>query len=265
MNRAISDVLAPVARASRLLIALDFDGTLSPLVDEPMSARALPDAARALSALSKLPDTTVALVSGRSLVDLRIIAEHDDSSSLVLVGSHGAERWLPAPLRAADAETRGAEEQGESDEHRAIKDRARESLPGVPGVFFEPKSHGFAVHVRLANPEDGRAATEAIDALMQQHAPSWRRRAGHNVVEYSYRHEGKDTAIAFLRELVDADVVLFAGDDVTDEDAMRALHPGDLGIRVGEGESVASLRVADPQELSELLWTVANIRGRQEQ
>ncbi|MGA7148029.1 MAG: trehalose-phosphatase, partial [Microbacterium sp.] len=68
----VRDAIAPVAASDRLLVALDFDGTLSPLADEPMEARMLPAARAALDALVAAPDTIVALVSGRSLTDLRL-------------------------------------------------------------------------------------------------------------------------------------------------------------------------------------------------
>jgi trehalose 6-phosphate phosphatase len=63
-----------------------------------------------------------------------------------------------------------------------------------------------------------------------------------------------------LREHFDATGILFAGDDVTDEDAMRVLGPGDLGVRVGPGESVATLRVDTPQDMAVLLEAVASER-----
>lgn len=65
--------IARVAASDPLLVALDFDGTLSPLVDDPMDARMLPAARTAVDALLAAPATIVALVSGRSIVDLRII------------------------------------------------------------------------------------------------------------------------------------------------------------------------------------------------
>ena len=87
--------LTSLAATSRLLVALDMDGTLAPLHDRPMEVRMAPEARAAVHRLTALPATTVALVSGRSLHDLRVIAEHDDDSPLLLAGSHGAEFWLP--------------------------------------------------------------------------------------------------------------------------------------------------------------------------
>ena len=90
---SLHEALTRVAAADRLLVALDFDGTLAPLEDEPMRARVLPVAAKAVAALAALPDTPVAFVSGRSMHDLREIAEHADNAQIFLAGSHGAELW----------------------------------------------------------------------------------------------------------------------------------------------------------------------------
>jgi trehalose 6-phosphate phosphatase len=80
------------------------------------------------------------------------------------------------------------------------------------------------------------------------------------VLEFSSRNEGKDAAMAALRERFDATGILFAGDDVTDEDAMRVLGAGDLGVRVGPGESAAALRVDSPQQIAALLEALADER-----
>lgn len=225
----------PLVTARRLLVALDFDGTLSPLHDEPMKARMLPAARDAVRALAAAPCTWVALVSGRSLTDLRIIAEHRDDSPILLAGSHGAEYWTP------DA---GLAEPDEQPRDVVLRDRLRaeaeQATRHLHGVWIEPKTFGFGVHTRMAPPADAKAANDAADAIVAAGAPHWRRRTGHNIVEYSFRDEGKDTAVAHLRELVHADAVLFAGDDVTDEDALRSLGPGDLGVRVGEAAVTAA-------------------------
>ena len=66
--------LDDAASAPRLLIACDFDGTLADIVDDPLAARPRHVASRALSALASMPNTLVAIVSGRSLDDLRCVA-----------------------------------------------------------------------------------------------------------------------------------------------------------------------------------------------
>lgn len=253
--QALDEALTRIAASDRLLVALDFDGTLAPLNDEPMNARALPDAATAVAALAELPDTPVAFVSGRSLHDLREIAEHTDGSPVHLAGSHGAEYWSPE---------QGTLPTDDDDAARALRDELRDEmtaqLAGLPGVWVEPKTFGFGIHTRVASRKHARAARAAADQLVADRAPHWRRRTGHNIVEYSFRHEGKDSAIAALRERLGATAVLFAGDDVTDEDAMASLGESDLGIRVGAGETAAAVRVGSIQELADALSALARMR-----
>jgi trehalose 6-phosphate synthase/phosphatase len=255
-DKSLHDALARVAASDRLLVALDFDGTLAPLEDEPMKARALPVAAAAVAALAALPDTPVAFVSGRSLHDLREIAEHADDAQIFLAGSHGAEFWVPGD---------GVLDTDDDDAAHALRDELRnemtDELGDLEGVWVEPKTFGFGIHTRVASEEDAQLARDAADRLVAERAPHWRRRTGHNIVEYSFRHEGKDSALAALRARLGATAVLFAGDDVTDEDALASLGAGDLGIRVGQGESAASVRVGSIQELAAALGLLARMRA----
>ena len=250
------DAVRRIASADRLLVALDFDGTIAHLEDEPMKARMIGAARAAIDRLTALPDTTVAFVSGRSLHDLREIAEHRDDSPVLLAGSHGAEFWVPGE---------GALEPAPDEVDAALRERlyehAIEATKHMEGVWIEPKTFGLGVHTRLASAETAAAADGAVDAIVAAEAPHWRRRTGKNIVEYAFRHEGKDSAVAALRERVGATAVFFAGDDVTDEDALRSLGPEDLGVHVGGGESAATLDVADVEDLAALLDELANARA----
>jgi trehalose 6-phosphate phosphatase len=244
----VIDPIVALARTPRLLVALDFDGTLAPLVDEPMTARMSPDARAAVDALRAAPGTSVAFVSGRTLGHLREIAEHDDASTVLLAGSHGAEYWAPASWPGGGPAGGGGDDTAALALRDALQAEAAAAVAGIDGAWVEPKEFGFGVHSRLVD-------------LMAARAPQWRARAGHNITEYAFRDEGKDTAVRHLRELTDATGVLFAGDDVTDEDAITALGPGDVGVRVGAGPSAAQIRVADIAELAALLARLAHLRA----
>ncbi|MFS0714823.1 trehalose-phosphatase [Microbacterium sp. 2P01SA-2] len=250
----LAEALDRAASARHLLIALDFDGTLAPLVDEPMSARMLPAARDALTQLGHAPATTVALVSGRTLEHLAEISEREPGSQIHLAGSHGAEFWHPD----ADADD-------DPDDEAALRDaltaQAEEIIAGVEGAWIEHKRFGFGLHTRLADRDGAADAAARVDELVSAEAPTWRRRTGQDILEFASRHEGKDSAVRSLRERVGADVVVFAGDDVTDEDALRSLERGDVGIRVGEGESVAEYRVPDAAALAALLGRLAEARA----
>lgn len=253
---ALKDALRGIAASDFLLVALDFDGTLAPLQDEPMEARMLPAARAAVDALVATPDTVVALVSGRSLTDLRLIAEHDDESPLLLAGSHGAELWIPRVGTVVHGDDPAAAELRDR-----LRAHAEEATSHLDGVWIEPKTFGFGVHTRRADAAAADAANRAVDAIVETEAPHWRRRTGHNIVEYAFRHEGKDTAIEELRDRTLAAAVLFAGDDVTDEDALVSLGLDDLGVHVGTGPTAAALRVPDIPALVELLLALAVARG----
>ena len=89
LDAALEQALDAFARRDRVLVAVDFDGTLAPIVLDPDDARALPPAVEAIATLLTLPRTHLAVVSGRPLEQLRRLLAPPDG--VALVGSHGAE------------------------------------------------------------------------------------------------------------------------------------------------------------------------------
>ncbi len=86
-------------------------------------------------------------------------------------------------------------------------------------------------------------------------------RGGKDILEFAVRHVTKGDAVDRLRELRGADAVFFAGDDVTDEDAFAVLRDGDVGVKVGAGETRAGFRVTDPAALTDVLKQLARLRA----
>ena len=244
-----------LAGVPRLLVALDFDGVLAPIVDVPSEARPLPATVAAIEALAALPATTVALLSGRGRADLAAVSGF--GSPIRLIGSHGGEF------------DDGAGSGGTSlldDEQRARLDRLtaelRELVDGEPVVTLEPKPAGMAVHVRNAPPEVGTRVLDAVRA-----GPASREGVeatpGKAVLDLSVVRMDKGAALELLREGVAADAVLFAGDDVTDETAFARLRPGDVGVKVGPGDTAAGHRVDEPSDVTALLELLVAARGAQ--
>lgn len=243
----LADELARLARAPHLLVALDFDGVLAPIVPVPSDARPLPGSAAAIRALAALPGTSVALVSGRGLADLAEVSGFEPP--VRLVGSHGFEfddgkTVLDDAQRARRAEL-AAELVGLVD--------------GAPGVRLEEKVAGMAVHIRGATPEVGARVLDAVRA-----GPGARAgitvTPGKAVLDLAVLEVSKGSALDVLRERTGADAVFFAGDDVTDETAFARLGPGDLGVKVGEGETAAAHRVPDPAAVTDLLDALLDAR-----
>lgn len=252
---ALAGALRRLAETDRLLLALDFDGTLAPFVDVPRGARALPESKAALDRLEKLPRTWVAYVSGRPLESLETVTEADDDA--LLIGSHGVEIRFGRDGVSLDL----------SEEERDTLARLGEALgalvDAVPGTKLEVKPVGFGVHYRTVEGDRGaevvarayEAAGAVSDALTV--------RDGKDIIEFSVREAHKGDGIERLREYTGATAVLFAGDDVTDEDALRVLDPaaGDVGIKVGPGETAAQYRVADERAIATLLTLLAEARA----
>jgi trehalose 6-phosphate phosphatase len=225
------------AATPRLLVGSDFDGTLAPIVNNPADARPLPGAADALIALAGLPSTTVALVSGRALSTLRELSSMP--RTVHLVGSHGAE-FDSGFSHDIDGE---------------LLERITAELTAIaanrPGVTVEPKPASVALHVRNASAADGRDALDAARAAAQ----AWDAEltAGKAVLEFAVVSTDKGEAIDIIRDRDDATAVVFFGDDVTDEKAFRRMRDGDVGVKVGPGDTLAKYRVESPEDVATAL------------
>lgn len=230
----------------RLLVALDFDGTLAPLAARPELAR-LPEATRAaLQALAARADVAVAVVSGRGLDDLRAKV---GLKRVAYAGNHGFElavdgwRWTHPGVpgrRPALA--------------RALK--AAASLCRLArGAWVEDKGVTFTVHVRAVRDPAGEAA------LRRALAASVRRTGGLALVPGKRVYEvrprlawDKGRAVELLRRLLAPRAAcVYVGDDVTDEDAFRRLAGKALTVTVGRGPSAAACRIASPAAVRRLL------------
>lgn len=248
----LADALAELARTETLLVALDFDGTLAPLVDDPAAARALPEAREAMLALLDTPRTRIALISGRAMDSLIEVSEAPDT--VLLSGSHGIEERLDTPpvITLTSDEIDRVERLGEA-LHR-VSERH-------DGVWVEVKPAGFALHSRLADDTVARAAQQDAATAVAS-IEGLTTRPGNNVLEFSVRSTTKGDAVMRLREHSGATAVLFAGDDVTDEDAFAALLPGDVGIKCGAGPTAASFSVPGIPDVARALAQVASLRRR---
>ncbi|WP_020100873.1 trehalose-phosphatase [Mycobacterium sp. 360MFTsu5.1] len=237
--------LDTVAATPRLLVTSDFDGTLSPIVNNPADARALPAGSAALLDLAALPDTFVALVSGRALDVLRELSGMPDS--VHLVGSHGAE-FNTGFTQTVDTALLAE-----------IVDSLTEIASRYPGTAVETKPASAALHVRNATAADGEAALAAARKAGTQWAAE--PTEGKAVLEFAVVTTNKGSAIDVLRERDGATAVVFLGDDVTDEKAFARLRDGDVGVKVGPGPSAAQYRVDSPEDVAEALAYLAARRA----
>ncbi|HWF10624.1 MAG TPA: trehalose-phosphatase [Bryobacteraceae bacterium] len=217
-------------RAARLLLFLDFDGTLAPIVDFPEDA-AMPESTRAvLLAMARRPDFLLSLISGRSIRDL---SQRAGVAPVILAGNHGLEihgpelDWVePAAVKLGPA-------------LRALQGELRARLFPVEGVEIENKNLSTSVHFRRA-PNARDAIFQTIDEFADPGL--FRVREGKMVAEILPRVDAdKGTAVRWIRARreVEGDLTVCAGDDTTDEDLFRAAGDG-LTIKVGDPASTAA-------------------------
>ncbi|MFC5993750.1 trehalose-phosphatase [Pseudonocardia hispaniensis] len=241
--------LQTLAATPELLVALDFDGVLAPIVSRPSAARPLPESARAVQGLAALPHTTVVLVSGRGLADLAAVSGL--AAPVQMVGSHGGEfSDNPGGFLDDDQKRRRSE---------LIAELSR-LVNGAPGVALEHKPAGVAVHVRNADPATGARVLDAVRAGPAAR-PGIHPTEGKAVIDLAVVQVSKGGALDVLRERSNAGAVLFVGDDVTDEAAFARLRPGDVGVKVGDGPSLARYRVAEPPDVAVLLQRLRRLRA----
>ncbi|NHU85220.1 trehalose-phosphatase [Kocuria sp. JC486] len=256
---ALEAALEDAVRADRLLVALDFDGTLAPFTKDPKDSRATPRAEAALQRLAVAEHTWVGIISGRTMDFLRSTV--DPQQRMLLSGSHGAEFDLTAlgpDAQQVDIELSAQQlvtlELAVEATHRVIE--------RYPGSTAELKPAGVCFHTRPM--ADQLLSDQALQEMLEEYTAldGLRITPGQQVMECSVLGATKGEGLNALVGAVRADLVVFAGDDVTDEDAMQELRAQDLGIKVGDKETVAAHRVSDVHALAEVLERLAELRER---
>jgi trehalose 6-phosphate phosphatase len=252
LSPELREAVRRIAQTEHLLVALDFDGTISPIVDRAGDARPLPRSAAAFAGLAALPRTTTALLSGRALASLRAVASPPVDT--LLIGSHGAEAWLGP----------GSAELTLDEGQRLLLAEVRGVLEDIveqaPGTLLEDKPAGVVLHTRLAEDDVAADAVAAARSVLQDRKGVFLKN-GKRVLETSVVNASKGEGLTFLRQITGATAVLFAGDDVTDEDALGRLEAGDVGVKVGLDFTQAEFRVEAPVHVAELLETLLQERS----
>jgi trehalose-phosphatase len=240
--------LRQAASAPVLLVASDYDGTLSPIVDRPEDARPLRESIVALHALAEMPQTHVAIISGRSLTQLGEMTGLPDS--VHLVGSHGSEFDPDFAARLTPVQSGLVE---------TLRDQLSAISEEFPGTTIEAKPASVAFHYRNADPATQEAAVKRVESGPATLEGAIIKR-GKMVIELAVSPVNKGDALDRIRHRVGAAAAIFVGDDITDEDAFQTLRGPDIGIKVGEGGSAAAFRVGSVEEVARLLATLAEFR-----
>jgi trehalose 6-phosphate phosphatase len=215
---------AVVARAADVVVGLDFDGTLAPIVDDPEAAHIHPDAPEVLTGLASA-DRSVAVITGRPARQALALGGLDEVGNaiggagreLFLFGQYGNERWSSTNRRVVSPRPPAG-----------LATFARE-LPGVlraagaGDAFVEDKGLAVAVHTRRLDDPDAAfdRLVKPITELAERHGLSVE--PGRQVLEVRSDGMHKGLVVEWLMEHLEAGGFLFAGDDLGDVEAFEAV------------------------------------------
>lgn len=255
--------ISEALRARCIFLFLDYDGTLTPIVNRPEEAILPEETRRVLENLSKRNRRRIAIVSGRRLSDLKGLVGLE---GLIYVGNHGLEildsnkkfQWImPADFRENLAE---------------IKDRLIKNFANFAGIFIEDKELTLSLHYRLADIDE--VEIKAIfDRIVTPYQAEGKIAvvSGKKVLEIrpvEGWHKGKIVLWLFTRErfsVRDGKVMpIYVGDDTTDEDAFKELNDQGLTVMVGknmEFNSSAKYYLDNTDQVVEFLKRILNLKN----
>lgn len=225
-------------KQKRVAVFLDYDGTLTPIVERPEMAKISAEMRQTVQSLAKY--CTVAIISGR---DRQAVEQLAGVIDIYYAGSHGFDIAGPAGRKLEFQQGRDylpALDQAE----KALHDR----LDPITGAQIERKKFAIAVHFRRVAEEQRAAVEQAVDEVLGQ-SDGLRKTGGKMIFELRPDIDwDKGKALSWLLhelELDQADVVpIYLGDDLTDEDALREIEKSGIGLLVRDEQRPTHARYA---------------------
>jgi len=257
---AVNHVADWIDRAAigEVLIATDFDGTLTEIVDRPDDARLDERAIVALGRLARAAKTHVAILSGRTLSD--VAPRVAGIGPVWLASDHGSVVVDPAQR------THRFDEQRYDAQLVALRSRAEDLARVFRGAHVECKPSSIALHYRDVPPHKQGALVEMFRMSCAAHRA--RALLGRKVIEGRFGHGDKGVALDYILSRIPSGTSLvYVGDDATDEPALSLAHTHPLGLALHvSSEERLTPRVqvhgwlAGPREWLEILEALAKVR-----
>ena len=227
--------------AKQVVVFLDFDGTLVRLRRKPKEVFLGEPARRVLRKLVRRRQVTLCFISGRQLSDLLQRARVEGA---IYFGLHGWERSNGQPPDLPGTH-----------QLREVMQWVRQQVRGIPGVRVEDKGICFGIHYRTARKPAVEKARAVLEESLTRLGPGFKLMAGKKIWEIYPKDMGNKGVAAkdLLRQFPGRKLVIYAGDDTTDETAFALLRNG-VTIRVGEfRETKANFFVRSPAEVLKFL------------
>ena len=245
-----------------IVLFLDYDGTLTPIVERPEMANLLPSSRKRLEALSKLKNVKIVIVSGRALKDVK---KRVAVPGLTYAGNHGLEVEGPKIYRihsAAKAFRRLA---------KSLESRLQRAYAFMPEMRVENKIYTLSIHYRQVS--EGKIA--AAKMILLKEIGTYLEKSKAALTEGKKVWEirpptpwNKGETVLFILKKMRAAiqkplVPIYIGDDRTDESAFRVLRQHGITVRVTENtkeNSAANHFVRTPKDVSEFLKKLCDLK-----
>jgi trehalose-phosphatase len=248
-----AELLPALVRTKRVLLCLDYDGTISEIVQDPALARPVPGIPEVLAEFVARRDRiAVAIVSGREVAALQEFLHIP--RGIALSGIHGLEL---VDFEGSEEILQGAREcTSDLEEVHGWLDK---NVPAGEGFTVEDKRFAVTLHYRNAPAAMARNLRDALAQFVHDHAPRLAMLDSKMATEALPKSTSKAGAVRALWRRAGRDFEpVYFGDDLTDEDAFRELKGRGVTVLVGrQRPSAARYRVESPSEVARVLKAMA--------
>jgi trehalose 6-phosphate phosphatase len=253
----LEEIINRIKAFSRVLLFLDYDGTLVPICKEPSLAKLSLEEKRVLRTLSRMPWLSVGIISGRSLKEVRKLV---GINGLFYAGNHGFEIlfsegiWVHPEIKNFGFKL------------KRVTSELKRSIKGINGILVEDKRITVSVHYRNLIGKSPGSILKIVSKVLEPYPEIFTITRGKKVYEVRpHINWDKGKAVVKISQLLDfknRPLKIYVGDDQTDEDAFRVLENGDISIRVGYKKgSKARYFCRGSGEISRFLEEIALLRN----
>jgi trehalose 6-phosphate phosphatase len=238
-TKHIEEIEKRCRRKGNVLLLLDFDGTLSPIVPHPEMAKLSPQWRKRLKKLKANSGITLGIVTGREAANIR---KRMAIPGIILSSDHGCEVWRGTKLgtRCVVKNSRYIKE---------LAKIARSEFHGVKGIVVEEKRYSVAIHYRMVDSSIKASVRKRVEKLTGDYCKrfGWDAMHGKQLIEVRPSdcwHKG-DAVKWIEKNYAPRALPIYIGDDTTDEDAFRAIGSKGITIRVGRKKGSAAAYYID--------------------
>lgn len=225
-------VCPKIQKSRRVFLFFDYDGTLTPIVSTPEKARISPAVRGSIRKLQKDPKFIVAIISGRSLKNVKKMVGVKD---LIYAGNHGLEieeigRKVLKPKCPSIKSLLNS-----------IRLSLKKELKYIKGVIVEDKGCTLSVHFRLVSPRKKGLVKGIFGRIVKPHALLKKIRISGGKMVLEVRPGigwDKGRTIQYLLRRHKGALPIYLGDDVTDRDAFRAIKGRGISVFVGQPKRI---------------------------